>query len=364
MVEISPLGLVEMTRQNVSEGVREIMNKTCPTCDGEGVVRSEETIAIDVERGLRKMAKETKEEAFLVQVHPRVAAILIGGGGKPLRELEHETGKLFHFQGSEGIPLDTFRITSEGTRDEIEERALPFKQGEEVLIRIEEPHMYNIDDAIAKIDGYVISVAGGGPYVGESKLIKIDEVKRTAAYASIVTGNGVPETPARRAQPARERKPAAAKGPPPRRRSPPTTPRQDGRQATIERLREQTPPGPQRRSAAFWRSGRFGFRKFQQLQRFQQRMTYAIIEMGGKQYRVAEGDSILVDRVGEDEGAKVSPRALLFADGKNAVMDGADLGKVKVEAVVTEHLKGPKIRVATYRPKKRTKRQMGHRSLR
>ncbi len=194
VVEISPLGLVEMTRQNVSEGVREIMNKTCPTCDGEGVVRSEETIAIDVERGLRKMAKETKAEAFLVQVHPRVAAILIGGGGKPLRELEVETGKLFHFQGSEGIPLDTFRITSEGTRDEIEERALPFKQGEEVLIRIEEPHMYNIDDAIAKIDGYVISVAGGGPFVGESKLIKIDEVKRTAAYASIVTGNGVPET--------------------------------------------------------------------------------------------------------------------------------------------------------------------------
>ena len=89
---------------------------------------------------------------------------------------------------------------------------------------------------------------------------------------------------------------------------------------------------------------------------------YAIIEMGGKQYRVAEGDSILVDRVGEEEGAKVSPRAVLFADDKTAVMDGADLGKVKVEAVVTEHLKGPKIRVATYRPKKRHRRQMGHRS--
>ena len=93
VVEISPLGLVEMTRQNVSEGVREIMNKTCPTCEGEGVVRSEETIAIDVERRLRKLVKESKSEAFLVQVHPRVAAILIGGGGKPLRELEEETGQ-------------------------------------------------------------------------------------------------------------------------------------------------------------------------------------------------------------------------------------------------------------------------------
>src|SRR6185295_13440351 len=66
VVEISPLGLVEMTRQNVSEGA----------------------IAIDVERGLRKLAKQSRAEAFLVQVHPRVAAILIGGGGKPLRELE------------------------------------------------------------------------------------------------------------------------------------------------------------------------------------------------------------------------------------------------------------------------------------
>jgi ribonuclease G len=195
VVEISPLGLVEMTRQNVSEGVREIMNKTCPTCQGEGVVRSEETIAIDVERRLRKLVKGSKSEAFLVQVHPRVAAILIGGGGKPLRELEEDTGKVFHFHGTEGSPLDTFAITAEGSRDEIEHRALPFKRGEEVLIRIEEPHMYNIDDAIAKIDGYVISISGGGQFVGEKKLIRIDEVKRTAAYASLVTDNGADSPP-------------------------------------------------------------------------------------------------------------------------------------------------------------------------
>ena len=188
VVEISPLGLVEMTRQNVTEGVREIMTKPCPTCSGEGVVLSEETIAIDVERRLREI--ESKAEAFLVQVHPRVAAILIGGGGKPLKELEQETGKHFHFEGSEGIPLDTFSVTTEGTRTEIEHRALPFREGEEVLIEIEEPHMYNVDDAIAKIDGYVISISGGGPFVGERKLVRINEVKRTAAYASLVTDNG------------------------------------------------------------------------------------------------------------------------------------------------------------------------------
>src|SRR5205814_9164656 len=86
-------------------------------------------------------------------------------------------------------------VTAEGSRDEIEHRARPFKRGEEVLIRIEEPHMYNIDDAIAKIDGYVISISGGGPFVGEKKLIRIDEVKRTAAYASLISENGAEKWP-------------------------------------------------------------------------------------------------------------------------------------------------------------------------
>src|SRR3954447_5306036 len=91
-------------------------------------------------------------------------------------------------------------------------------------------------------------------------------------------------------------------------------------------------------------------------------MAYAIIEMGGKQYRVEKGDSVVVDRVREKEGAKVSPRALLYRS-EETVFDGADLDKVKVEAVVTEHLKGEKIRVFKYRPKKRYRKTQGHRSL-
>jgi large subunit ribosomal protein L21 len=93
-------------------------------------------------------------------------------------------------------------------------------------------------------------------------------------------------------------------------------------------------------------------------------MTYAIIEMGGKQYRVEKGDSLLVDRLDAKEGAKVSPRALLFCDGpEKTVFEGPDLGKVKVEAVVAEHVKGEKIRVFKYRPKKRYRKRAGHRSL-
>ena len=192
VVEISPLGLVEMTRQNVTEGVREILTKTCPTCEGEGVVLSEETVSIDVERRLRELAAERPDtEAFLIELHPRVAALLAGGPGRPLLEIEAETGKHFHFEGSEALPIDHFAVSLEGSREAVEERALPFIEGEEVLATIEEPHMYNEDDAVAKLGGYVISVAGAGRLIGKKTLVRIEKVGRSAASATLVEGAGI-----------------------------------------------------------------------------------------------------------------------------------------------------------------------------
>jgi ribonuclease G len=194
--EISPLGLVEMTRQNVTDGVREIMTRPCPTCDGEGVIKSEETIAIDLERKLVELAKEKPEPAaFLVQVNPRVSGELTGNGGRTLKALEDETGKRFHFEGSEGLPLDHFDVLMEGSVEEVEERALPFSRGDEVLVHIVEPHMYAVDDAVAKIDGYIISVSGGGAHVGEKRLVRIEEVGRTAANAVLVDDGKSEEQP-------------------------------------------------------------------------------------------------------------------------------------------------------------------------
>ncbi|MGI8558630.1 MAG: Rne/Rng family ribonuclease [Solirubrobacteraceae bacterium] len=186
--EISKLGLVEMTRQNVTEGLREIMTRTCPTCDGEGVIRSEETIAIEFERRLREVAAASAPtvEAFLVQMNPRVSGEFTGHGSRVLHALEQSSGKFFHFEGSEGLALDHFAITLEGTRAEVEERAVPFRAGEEVLVHIVEPHMYSVDDAVAKIDGYIISVTGGGRLVGQKLMVRIDEVGRTAAVASLI----------------------------------------------------------------------------------------------------------------------------------------------------------------------------------
>jgi len=189
--EISKLGLVEMTRQNVTEGVREIMSRPCPTCEGEGVIRSEETFAIEFERRLRDVAAEHPEaEAFLVQINPRVSTQFTGHGSRVLHALEAQTGKSFLFEGSEGLTLDHFAITFVGTRAEVEERALPFREGDEVLVEIVEPHMYDVDDAVAKIDGYIISIAGASPHVGEKRMVRIDQVGRTAATALLLDEAG------------------------------------------------------------------------------------------------------------------------------------------------------------------------------
>jgi ribonuclease G len=182
--EISKLGLVEMTRQNVTEGVREIMTRPCPTCDGEGVIKSEETISIEFERRLRDLS--VKGDAVLLRMHPRVAAQFTANGASVLRALEADTGKLYYFEGSEGLPVDHFDVVLEGAREEVEERAVPFRPGDEVLVHIVEPHMYNVDDAVAKIDSYIVSVTGGFPYVGTKQLVRVIEVGRTSATAELV----------------------------------------------------------------------------------------------------------------------------------------------------------------------------------
>ncbi len=89
---------------------------------------------------------------------------------------------------------------------------------------------------------------------------------------------------------------------------------------------------------------------------------YAIVKVGGKQYRVETGDSLVVDRMHEDEGAKVALEPLLLADGDNTVFEGDELEKVKVEATVTGHERGEKIRVLKFKPKSNYKRHQGHRS--
>ena len=88
--------------------------------------------------------------------------------------------------------------------------------------------------------------------------------------------------------------------------------------------------------------------------------TYAIVKTGGKQYRVEQGQSLLVERLPEGDGESVTLQPLLFVDGSE-VVDGEDLARVSIEARVVAHERGPKLRVVKFKPKRGYKRRTGHR---
>ncbi len=87
---------------------------------------------------------------------------------------------------------------------------------------------------------------------------------------------------------------------------------------------------------------------------------YAIVKTGGKQYRVQEGQSLLIERLPVDDGAEVTLQPLLYVDGGD-VLDGTALDGVRVQAKVLAHERGPKLRIVKFKPKRGYKRRNGHR---
>jgi large subunit ribosomal protein L21 len=89
-------------------------------------------------------------------------------------------------------------------------------------------------------------------------------------------------------------------------------------------------------------------------------MDYAIVKTGGKQYRVEEGQTLLVERLASDAGATVDLQPVLVRSS-DTVFDRDGLAKAAVRAEVVGHERGKKIRVFKFKPKRGYKRTKGHR---
>ena len=183
---ITNLGLVEMTRKKVRQGLEDYLQKPCPYCDGRGKVFSEDTMSRKVRREIKRILRHTTSEAILVEVHPSVAALLIGAGGTNLKELERETGKSIFIRGSEDCHLEDMNLRALGPREEVEAKALPVKAGQVMELKVEEPHVSNLWDGIARVEGYVIDIEGAGKMVGEKVKVEITKAFRTYAKAKII----------------------------------------------------------------------------------------------------------------------------------------------------------------------------------
>jgi ribonuclease G len=186
VVEISPLGLVEMTRQNVTDGPREIMTKKCPTCGGDGIVLSETSAAVEIERRLRALTGASRHQAYRVEVAAKVASILIGPGAARLQELEKQTRRRFYLKPKQDTHLDHFLVLAEGKREELAPTA-PVAEGTKIELQLVEVGLHDADAGVGKLDGLEVCVANAAKQVGKKFDVQIERVLDDAAYATLVS---------------------------------------------------------------------------------------------------------------------------------------------------------------------------------
>ena len=185
VVEISPLGLVEMTRQNVTDGPREILTRKCPTCAGEGIVVSEATAVVDAERKLRALAaSKPRTKAFKVELNDHVAGLLVGPGAARLEEIEAQARRRFSVVGKTGVGHDHFAVTDEGTVEKLAVEGAPVEEGQTLEVKLVEVGRFDVGAGMAKVDGgYLICVAGAAKLVGKKVNVRIARVLDGTAYA-------------------------------------------------------------------------------------------------------------------------------------------------------------------------------------
>ena len=224
VVEISPLGLVEMTRQNVTEGPREILTKKCPTCEGDGIVVSESTAAVELERRLRALAaSKPRTKAFRVEMSAKPGTLLIGPGASRLMEIEESTRRRFFVELEEGVHNDHFAVLEEGTVAKLAPTS-PVAEGADVEVKLVEVGRHDPLAAVAKLDGIDLNVGGAAKLVGKKVAVRVDRVLDGVAFGSLaaaeeaegpITAEQEAEKPTRATR-AKKAEPSAKPAPAPR----------------------------------------------------------------------------------------------------------------------------------------------------
>jgi len=127
VIDLTALGLVEITRKRVYQDLEEIMRVPCPYCEGRGRVLSPDTMAMRVRRELRKLTRTSKAPAILVEVHPQVAGALSREGAGWVRALEESCDKRLRVRAREGLHIERVNIAEADSAAELD--AMPASGG-------------------------------------------------------------------------------------------------------------------------------------------------------------------------------------------------------------------------------------------
>src|SRR4051812_33248113 len=157
-----------MTRQNVTDGPREILTRKCTVCGGDGVVLSETSAAVDAERRLRALAASApRTKAFKVELNAKVASTLIGPGAVRLASIEGETRRRFLLESREDAPTDHFEVIGKGTLESLAPDA-PVAEGAQIDLKLVEVGRHDLSSAVGKVDGLAVCVGGAAGLIGKN----------------------------------------------------------------------------------------------------------------------------------------------------------------------------------------------------
>ncbi|MDP3013019.1 MAG: ribonuclease E/G, partial [Candidatus Subteraquimicrobiales bacterium] len=129
VIETSRLGLVEMTRKNVSKNLLDFMCDPCSCCKGKGWVISVEAKSIEVARRIRKICKSSPKEAFLFKVSCDLSGFFSNKGREAFQEIERAIKKRIFILEDSSLSDVQFELVKEGLRKEVEDTYREFKKG-------------------------------------------------------------------------------------------------------------------------------------------------------------------------------------------------------------------------------------------
>src|SRR3954465_8981054 len=168
-----------MTRQNVIDGPRANPQRTAPVCGGDGVVLSEASAAVDVERHLRALAASApRTKAFKVELNAKVASLLVGAGASKLATIEEETRRRFLLIFREDVPVNHFEVLGKGTLESlVGDDARIQREGKQVARKLVDTARHDVTAGVGKLDdGLTVVVGSAASMVGKRAKVRIERV--------------------------------------------------------------------------------------------------------------------------------------------------------------------------------------------
>lgn len=178
------LGLLEMTRKKNGHSLQELFERPCPFCGGKGSVLSEASVFVNIMAELAELANNSAEKAIYIETNPVVSSYIIGSAGENKAALEKRFGKKLCIKGNPELKMADF-VVRPMVGDFADFEQPPFAVGDIVDCFLCEKHNANKNDAICRVNGYVILVRDGAPWVGQKCLLRIIEVQQTYACAEL-----------------------------------------------------------------------------------------------------------------------------------------------------------------------------------